>query len=172
MSDIHKAEDDDEPRNISAILTAPLRLSNAIISKGTEYVKPKAPQLITFSVCLLLVPVLVFLSVFAGWFVWKNVAVGWDAPVYLQYGYVARIYVNLQRLYANYSDGVPPYAELPLPSLIAQQPYEISLHITIPASESNFALGNFMTTLRLSTTSNRTLTSICRPVRFLFSFVY
>jgi len=105
-----------------------------------------APQLITLLVCLLLVPLVVFLSLFAGWFVWKNVAVSWEAPVYLQYG-----------------DGMPPYAEIPLPSLVAQQPYEISLRLAIPATESNYALGNFMTTLTLSTPSNRTLTSIRRP---------
>ncbi|KAG1825781.1 uncharacterized protein BJ212DRAFT_1316112 [Suillus subaureus] len=37
------------------------------------------------------------------------------------------------------------------------------MHLVIPASEANFALGNFMTTLTLSTPSNRTLTSIRKP---------
>jgi hypothetical protein len=78
--------DDDEQDNVHAILAAPLRLSSALVSKGTKYIKPIAPQLITFSVCLLLVPLIVFLSIFAGWFVWKNVAVGWETPAYLQYG--------------------------------------------------------------------------------------
>lgn len=54
-----------------------------------------------------------------------------------------------------------------LPSLVAQQRYDISLHLTVPATESNYALGNFMTSLTLSTSSNKTLTSIRRPVGHL-----
>jgi hypothetical protein len=51
-----------------------------------------------------------------------------------------------------------------LSSLAPSQPYDISMHLVIPASEANFALGNFMTTLTLSTPSNRTLTSVRKPV--------
>lgn len=61
------------------------------------------------------------------------------------------------------SDGVPPYAELELPRLVAQQPYTIFLYLNVPATESNFALGNFMTQLTLATPSNKTLASIRRP---------
>lgn len=34
-----------------------------------------------------------------------------------------------------------PYAHVPLPSLAAKQPYDISLRLLLPTSESNFALG-------------------------------
>lgn len=78
--------DDREQYNSPDILATPLRLSGVLFSRGSQHVKHVAPQLITFLVCLLLVPLVIFLSVFAGWFVWKNVAVGWEAPVYLQYG--------------------------------------------------------------------------------------
>ncbi|KAG1749847.1 putative adipose-regulatory protein-domain-containing protein [Suillus paluster] len=108
--------------------------------------RPVAPRLIPLFVCLALIPVIIIFSLFSGWYVWKNVAVGWESPLYLQYG-----------------DGISPYAEISLPSLAPSQPYDISMHLVIPASEANFALGNFMTTLTLSTPSNRTLTSIRKP---------
>ncbi|KAG2369475.1 putative adipose-regulatory protein-domain-containing protein [Suillus spraguei] len=108
--------------------------------------RPIAPQLIPLFVCLALIPVIILFSLFSGWYVWKNVAVGWEYPLYLQYG-----------------DGTSPYAEISLPSLAASQPYDISMHLIIPASEANFALGNFMTTLTLSTPSNRTLASVRKP---------
>jgi hypothetical protein len=112
--------------------------------------RPVAPQLIPLFVCLALIPVIILFSLFSGWYVWKNVAVGWESPLYLQYG-----------------DGTPPYAEISLPILAPSQPYDISMHLVIPASEANFALGNFMTTLTLSTPSNRTLTSIRKPALVL-----
>ncbi|KAG0696024.1 putative adipose-regulatory protein-domain-containing protein [Suillus ampliporus] len=108
--------------------------------------RASAPQLIPLFVCLALIPIIILFSLFSGWYVWKNVAVGWESPLFLQYG-----------------DGSPPYAELSLPSLVPSQPYDISMHLVIPASEANFALGNFMTTLTLSTPSNKTLTSIRKP---------
>ncbi|KAG1908248.1 uncharacterized protein F5891DRAFT_992243 [Suillus fuscotomentosus] len=108
--------------------------------------RPVAPQLIPLFVCLALIPVIILFSLFSGWYVWKNVAVGWESSLYLQYG-----------------DGISPYAEISLPSLVPSQLYDISMHLVIPASEANFALGNFMTTLTLSTPSNRTLTSIRKP---------
>ncbi|KAG2075060.1 hypothetical protein BDR04DRAFT_1091887 [Suillus decipiens] len=124
-------------------------LGNAIPSTIRFIMKlfrPIAPQLIPLFVCLALIPVIILFSLFSGWYVWKNVAVGWASPLYLQYG-----------------DGTSPYAEISLPSLAPSQPYDISMHLTIPASEANFALGNFMTTLTLSTPSNRTLASVRKP---------
>ncbi|KAH7885915.1 hypothetical protein F5I97DRAFT_1876383 [Phlebopus sp. FC_14] len=117
----------------------PLRLAISLM-------RPIGLQLVPLAVCLALVPVVVILSVFSGWYVWRNVAVGWEANLYLQYG-----------------DGVSPYAEISLPPLVAAQPYDMSLHLVLPASPSNYALGNFMATLTLSTPSNRTLTSTRRP---------
>jgi Putative adipose-regulatory protein (Seipin) len=70
-------------------------------------------------------------------------------------------------VYTNCRDGLPPYAEIQLPSLVTQQPYAISLRLAVPATESNYALGNFMTTLTLSSSSNTTLASIRRPVSYI-----
>lgn len=70
---------------------------------------------------------------------------------------------------------MPPYAQAVLPALVAQQRYDISLQLQIPNLDANYALGNFMTTLTLSTPSNKTLVSIRRPVsesahpQYLFS---
>jgi len=88
----------------------------------------------------------VFLSLFSGLYVWKNAAVGWESVLFLQYG-----------------EGTMPYAEASLPRLIAQQPYDVSLQLLVPASGSNLGLGNFMAFLELSTPSNQTLTSVRRP---------
>jgi hypothetical protein len=62
------------------------------------------------------------------------------------------------------SDGISPYAQVPLPALVAEQQYDITLMLEIPATESNYALGNFMTSLTLTTASNKTLSSIRKPV--------
>jgi len=73
----------DRARKQDDIIAAPRHFSSNLLS---EHIKPVVPQLIALSVCLLLVPLVVLLSLYAGWFVWRNVAVGWKAPVYLQYG--------------------------------------------------------------------------------------
>ncbi|KAF7339590.1 hypothetical protein MSAN_02173500 [Mycena sanguinolenta] len=57
----------------------------------------------------------------------------------------------------------PPYAQAELPPLVAYQRYDISLHLQVPNLDSTYTLGNFMTTLTLSTRSNKTLSSIRRP---------
>lgn len=158
---------------VSDALLAPLRFSNAIVAKGAEYIRSMAPQLIALSVCLLLIPLLILLSALSGWFVWKNIAVGWEVPVYLHYGYVppSLCTINLSNRFGC-RDGMSPYAEVRLPSLVLQQPYNILLHVSVPATESNFALGNFMTTLTLSTPSNKTLASIRRPVSIQLEFTF
>ncbi|KIK78990.1 hypothetical protein PAXRUDRAFT_834327 [Paxillus rubicundulus Ve08.2h10] len=120
--------------------------ATALMRRTLSLLRPIAPQMVPLAVCLSLIPVIVLSSMFSGWYVWKNVAVGWEIPVYLQYG-----------------DGVSPYAELSLPPLSATQPYDISLHLVVPASEANFALGNFMATLSLYTPSNKTLMTTKRP---------
>jgi len=53
--------------------------------------------------------------------------------------------------------------QLSLPLLSTVQPYDVSLQLILPASEANFALGNFMATLSLSTPSNKTLVTVSRP---------
>ncbi|KAJ7076567.1 hypothetical protein B0H15DRAFT_593417 [Mycena belliarum] len=124
----------------------PSRLLSATLSAFLAIVRPALPHILPLLVCLSFVPLLLFLSASAGWLVWRNVAVGWHAPLYLQYG-----------------DGVAPYAEAALPALVAQQRYDFSLQLQVPNLDANFALGNFMTTLTLSTRSNKTLVSVRRP---------
>ncbi|KAI0316622.1 hypothetical protein OF83DRAFT_1084145 [Amylostereum chailletii] len=104
------------------------------------------PPFIPLVALLLSIPILLALSSIAGVYVWSTGAVGWEAPLYLQYG-----------------DNTPPYAEAALPYMNAMQPYDISLHIVLPAIQSNYALGNFMITLVLATPSNKTLTIARRP---------
>ncbi|KZT05985.1 uncharacterized protein LAESUDRAFT_654569 [Laetiporus sulphureus 93-53] len=103
-------------------------------------VSPYTPNLIPLAVFLLALPVIAFLSASAGWLVWKSVAVAWETELALQYG-----------------DGVPPYAEVSLANMVATQPYDISLHLVVPATESNLALGNFMASLTISSPANRML---------------
>ena len=73
-------------------------------------------------------------------------------------------YVSLLMLMSIFRDGPPPYAVVSLTSMLAQQPYDISLHLVVPSIEANYALGNFMSTLTLSTPTNQTLMTIRRPV--------
>ncbi|EIW86853.1 hypothetical protein CONPUDRAFT_79077 [Coniophora puteana RWD-64-598 SS2] len=65
------------------------------------------------------------------------------------------------------SDGTSPYAEVVLPGLSPYQSYDFSLHLAVPTSETNYALGNFMTSLTLTTPSNRSLTSVRKPAIIL-----
>src|SRR5258706_121260 len=83
----------------------------------------------------------------------------------------------------DYSEGPMPQGDAVLPPLVADQAYEVSVRLTVPQSNSNFALGaivtallalrhtnhtdllvhvsagNFMTYLTIGTSSNKTLTS-------------
>ncbi|KAK7694793.1 hypothetical protein QCA50_001981 [Cerrena zonata] len=117
-----------------------------MISSTIRLIKPLAPHLIPLVVFALAIPVVIALSLSAGWFVWRSIAVGWELPLYLQYG-----------------DGPPPYAVIHLPNMLAQQPYDISLHLVVPSTDTNYALGNFMSTLTLFTPANNTLATIRRP---------
>ncbi|CAL1695534.1 unnamed protein product [Somion occarium] len=143
------------------ILRFPIRLFIDLVSSTVRLVKPLAPQLIPLAVFVLAIPILIFLSLSAGWFVWRSIAVGWESPLFLQYG-----------------EGPPPYAVIALSNMVAKQPYDISLHLSVPATDSNYALGNFMSTLTLVTPANKTLTSIRRPAIVLppswasLSFLY
>lgn len=70
----------------SPLLRIPFFLFNMLAS-GLRLLKPLAPQLIPLTVFVLAIPVVVFFSLSAGWFVWRSIAVGWETTVYLQYGY-------------------------------------------------------------------------------------
>lgn len=65
-------------------------------------------------------------------------------------------------------DGLSPYAEQDIRSLSVDQPYDISLRLVVPATEQNYALGNFMASLTLRTPRNATVLSARRPVSSLF----
>ncbi|KAK0464971.1 putative adipose-regulatory protein-domain-containing protein [Desarmillaria tabescens] len=127
----------------SSLASASIQYLLSLLSK---FLKPFAPKIIPLVVFIFLIPLSLCLSGFAGWIVWKNVAVSWEYPLFLQYG-----------------DGLAPYAESSLPQLVSQQPYDILLHLVVPATESNLALGNFMASLRLSSDSNQTLAVVRRP---------
>jgi len=131
---------------INYLLRLPFRLVLSFITACVRQIRPLAPQLIPLTVFILALPVVLFLSVSAGWFVWRSVAVGWEAEIFLQYG-----------------DGVPPHATALLPPFSSYQPYDVSLHLVVPASQTNYELGNFMTTLTLSTLSNRTIVTSRKP---------
>ncbi|KAK7064343.1 hypothetical protein R3P38DRAFT_2823900 [Favolaschia claudopus] len=128
------------------LVQLPARLLSSALSAFFAFLRPYFPHILPLVVCLSLVPLLLLLSASAGWVVWRNAAVGWKAPLYLQYG-----------------DGVPPYAQMALPPLVSQQRYDVFLHLQVPNLEGTYALGNFMTTLTLSSRSNKTIASIRRP---------
>ncbi|OJT15810.1 hypothetical protein TRAPUB_3916 [Trametes pubescens] len=124
----------------------PIRLFIDLTLAALRLVQPLAPQLVPLAVFSVSLPLILFLSVGSGYWVWKSVAVGWETEIFLQYG-----------------DGPVPYAEVVLPTVVAQQPYDISLHLIVPANDANFALGNFMASLALVTPSNRTLAYVRKP---------
>ncbi|KAG9314244.1 putative adipose-regulatory protein-domain-containing protein [Chiua virens] len=146
-----------EPGNDSVRLSFvstynPFRIAVSVLRRCVTYFFPPsttlriASHLVPFFVCVSLIPLILFFSLFSGWYIWKNIPVGWQVPIYLQYG-----------------DGFPPYAELSLPPLSTTQPYDVSLQLVLPASDSNFALGNFMITLSFSTAYNKTLVTASKP---------
>ncbi|KAJ7783628.1 hypothetical protein DFH07DRAFT_908420 [Mycena maculata] len=130
----------------NSILDLPSRLFFSTLSAFIAVLRPSLPYILPLLVSLSFVPLILFLSASAGWLVWRNAAVGWQAPLYLQYG-----------------DGASPYAQATLPPLVAQQRYDIALQLQVPNLDTNYALGNFMATLTLSSRANQTLVSIRRP---------
>ncbi|VDC01891.1 unnamed protein product [Peniophora sp. CBMAI 1063] len=86
------------------------------------------------------------MSLATGFYVWDSGAVGWLATLDLQYG-----------------DGTPPYAQTPLPAMSSIEPYDVILHLTLPATSANYELGNFMASLTLTTNKNRTVTNVRKP---------
>ncbi|TCD62778.1 hypothetical protein EIP91_006422 [Steccherinum ochraceum] len=129
----------------SPLLRIPMLLFNMIAS-AFRLIRPFGPQLIPLVVFALSIPVVVFFSLSAGWFVWRSIAVGWESTIYLQYG-----------------DGTPPHAWVDLRNLSPYQPYDVSVQVVVPATEANYALGNFMTTLSIYTPTNKSIASARRP---------
>ncbi|KAG7099052.1 hypothetical protein E1B28_000927 [Marasmius oreades] len=129
-----------------SILYAPVSLLFSVTSSIAFKLRPYVPHLTPIIIYFSLLPYLIILSIFAGFLVWKNVAIAWSTPLFLQYG-----------------DGTQPYARVVLPPLHTRQRYDISLHLTVPASENNLALGNFMGSLTLYKSNNYTFASVRRP---------
>jgi len=135
-------------RIVYALFIYPIDLFLSLVA---SVLRPIAPQLIPFAVFFLLLPLLVVPAAISGLYVWYSRAIiSWETPLFFQYG-----------------DGLPPYAETHLASFNPTQPYDISLHLVVPTSPSNYDLGNFMTTLTLTSPSNKVLTTVRKPAIIL-----
>ncbi|KAJ2932751.1 hypothetical protein H1R20_g4340, partial [Candolleomyces eurysporus] len=139
-----KAEREEEQQPEEAEAESGLIYSTFVST--ASFLRPYAPQIVPVVVCTFFIPIILAISGFAGYVVWSNLSTKWETPIYLQYG-----------------DGTPPNAQFVVPSLHSQQQYDVSLHLVVPASESNLALGNFMASLTLNTTNNKTLATVRRP---------
>ena len=87
------------------ILFSPIRLSIILLTHGLSAIRPFSPQLIPIIVCILLIPVILLLSAYAGWAVWSSAAVSWQADLNVQYGYA---FLVLSRVEAERSQGWGP----------------------------------------------------------------
>lgn len=144
--------DEPQPRRgiVSTILYAPPRLLFALLYRAAAFLQPYASQIIPIFVCLLLVPLVISLSLYAGWVVWRSAPVAWQVPIDFQYG-----------------DGASPYSQATIAGVASHQPYDISLRLSVPATEANFGLGNFMAALELTTPSNKSIASVRRSAIIL-----
>jgi len=68
------------------LLSSALRFFLALASSVFSLLRPFAPQIIPLLICVFIIPLVVLLSLSAGFLVWKNVAVGWESPLHLQFG--------------------------------------------------------------------------------------
>ena len=142
-----------------------------LLSFVASALRPIAPQLIPFAVFFLLVPLLVVPAVLSGLYVWYSRAISWETPLYFQYGCVLPRSQSGVFTHFPQSDGLSPYAETQLASFNPTQPYDLSLHLVVPTTPSNYDLGNFMATLTLTGPSNRVLTTVRKPVSPALSFL-
>ncbi|KIM25437.1 hypothetical protein M408DRAFT_331190 [Serendipita vermifera MAFF 305830] len=105
------------------------------------------PQIVIIILC---VPILVVVSLVAGLVVRNSVPQPWERRVFLQYG-----------------ESPIPAAYFEFPSLVYDQPYDITVHLSVPLTDANIALGNFMTYLTLTNAANKTVASAQRPAAIL-----
>ena len=169
-----KTESNERPRTRTISIQLPtLNAIDAVteyLHNAGVYVLEKfrqaSPLYIPILICLAAIPLLMLLSLFAGWSVWRSVPTGWHRELYLQYGCVIHGWHRALDLHSPRS-GSTPFASVELPWLDTWQPYDIYLHVSVPATESNYALGNFMTVLTISTMNNETLTTVSKPVRLI-----
>ncbi|KAG8906212.1 hypothetical protein FRB99_007357 [Tulasnella sp. 403] len=111
-------------------LIGAVRLATLPIILPLKLVKVTIPPALHIAIFLSLLPLLGLFSISAGYLVSKWLPSGWSEPVYLIYG-----------------RDPTPYAYTELKNLKHNQPYDISVHLTIPTSPSNYELGNFMSLL-------------------------
>jgi hypothetical protein len=162
----------ERPSLVRSVLYLPFTVLFYVLEKLRDSLRPYRTQLIPLLVFILCIPIAFFLSSVAGWVIWRSIAVSWEAPVYFQFGYVSVHLFYIRKMHRRLPrDAVRPHALTELPKLVPQQPYHVALHLTVPASQANYDLGNFMTTLTVLTPNNRTLITISRPVRISFSCI-
>lgn len=130
-------------RNTFQIFLIPVRVFSSVLSSlmGTA-----GPPLFHLVVIFALIPLIALWSLGAGLVVRSWMPQGWKQVVYLQYG-----------------NGQAPYADIALPSLSNGQPYDISLELIMPLHAKNIQVGNFMTSITISTPTNVTLATSSRP---------
>jgi len=116
-------------------IALPLRLFQASI-----------PPALHIAIFLSLLPLLGLFSISAGVLVARWLPTEWSEPAFLQYG-----------------EGKTPYAYTVIRNLKPGQPYDINVQLVVPTTQANYDIGNFMTTLTLLTTSNRTIVASRRP---------
>jgi hypothetical protein len=138
--------------------------SRSLLSSIFAFVRPYTPRVVPLLVCATFFPLVILVSLGAGYFVWSNLSISWQLPLYLQYGCALCKIVKLKPPLTHFRDGVPPYAHVELPRMMSQQRYAISVELQLPATETNLALGNFMTSLMVLSSNNKTLAYVRRPV--------
>jgi hypothetical protein len=68
------------------LLYLPLNFLLTTVGYALGALRALSPQLVPIVACALFVPGLILASLSAGFVVWRTAAVGWETPVYLNYG--------------------------------------------------------------------------------------
>ena len=71
---------------LSWLIRLPLQLCLDVFRATWGSFRSAIPELIPLAVFVTSIPILLFFSCSAGWFVWRSIAVGWETDLYLQYG--------------------------------------------------------------------------------------
>ncbi|KAG8836298.1 hypothetical protein FRC17_007448 [Serendipita sp. 399] len=135
--------DDTEPKQEEEELSPIERVLRSVTDVALHYL----PQLAIIAISI---PLIVIVSLVAGLIVRNSVPQPWERRVFFQYG-----------------ESAIPTAHFQFPPLVADQAYDISVHLTVPHTDSSVALGNFMTYLTLTTASNKPVASARKPAAIL-----
>ncbi|KAG8753120.1 hypothetical protein FRC14_006412 [Serendipita sp. 396] len=119
------------------------RILRTVVDVSLHYL----PQLAIIAIS---VPLIIIVSLIAGLIVRNSVPQPWERRVFFQYG-----------------ESPIPIAHFQLPPLVADQAYDISVHLTVPHTDISVSLGNFMTYLNVTTPSNKTLIAARKPAAIL-----